>query len=344
MSDGGTPVPKIPATADVVRAVLCTRPDGPAALTLGLVPRPVPGPSQVRIAVHAAALNFADTLIVQGRYQLKPTLPFVPGLEVAGVVSETGAEVTQFRPGDRVMAALGIGAFAEEVVCNASATFLVPDGMDLVSAASVPIAYGSAYFALKRRARLRAGETVLVLGAAGGLGLAVVDVAKALGASVIAAASGPEKLALALAHGADRAVDYSADDLREKVLALTGGRGVDVVIDPVGGDLARSALRCLAWEGRIVVAGFASGQAPEFPANYLLVKNISAVGFFFGEYRSRDVPAVREAFEAMTGWIREGRLRPHVSRIFPASEAGAAMTWMQSRQATGKIVLAFRGA
>lgn len=328
-------------TAATTRAVVCTRFDGPAALAMGRVPRPALKPGQVRIAVKAAGLNFADTLSVQGRYQVKPPLPFVPGLEAAGVVSEVGADVASFRRGDRVMAALGMGAFAEDVVCNASATFAIPDGMDFIAAGGFPIVYGSAHFGLRRRGELAPGETLLVLGAAGGLGLAAIEIGKAMGATVIAAARGGEKLALARTHGADHTIDYAADDLRARVKEITADRGADVVFDPVGGDAFDAALRAIAWEGRIVLAGFASGRIPQIPANILLVKNVAVVGFFFAEYRGRLPELVGSAFAEMAAWLREGRLRPHVSRTFPATEAGAAMEFMLSRQSTGKVVLTF---
>mgnify|MGYP001030198523 CR=1 FL=1 len=322
-------------------AIVCSRLDGPRALTIGRMPTPPLKRGQVRIAVQAAGLNFADTLVVQGRYQVKPPLPFVPGLEAAGTVIEVAPDVTAFRPGDRVMAATGMGAFAKVVVADARATFPIPPGLDIVAAAGFPIVYGSAHFGLIRRGRLRAGETLLVLGAAGGLGLAAVEVGKAVGATVIAAARGADRLALARAHGADHVIDYTTEDLRARLKDLTDGRGVDVVFDPVGGDAFDAALRATAWEGRLVIAGFAGGRIQQIPANLLLVKNIAAIGFFFAEYRSRMPDLVRDAFAEMAGWLRDGKLKPHVSHVFPAEEVAAAMELLTSRRATGKIVLAF---
>jgi NADPH2:quinone reductase len=324
-----------------MRAVICSRLDGPSALTVGEMPPPALGRGQVRIAVKAAGVNFADTLIVQGRYQMKPELPFVPGLEAAGTIIEAAPDVTGLRAGARVMAALGLGAFAEQAVCKATAVFPIPDRMDFVTAAGFPIVYGTAQGGLARRGNLKAGETLLVLGAAGGAGLAAVEVGKALGATVIAAARGADKLEIARRHGADHVVDYAREDLRERVRAIAGGRGVDIVFDPVGGDAFDAALRTLGWEGRIVVVGFAAGRIPQIPANLLLVKNISAVGLFWGEYRNRDPELVRGWFAELMQWYEAGRIKPHVSHVLPAEQAGAAMEMLLARKSTGKIVLTF---
>jgi NADPH2:quinone reductase len=324
-----------------MRAVICSRLDGPSALSVGEMLPPSLGPGQVRIAVKAAGVNFADTLIVQGRYQVKPELPFVPGLEAAGTVIEVSPDVTGVRPGARVMAALGMGAFAEQAVCKASAVFPIPDRMDFVAAASFPIVYGTAQGGLARRANLKPGETLLVLGAAGGAGIAAIEVGKAIGATVIAAARGADKLAVARQHGADHVVDYVGEDLRERVKALAGGRGVDVVFDPVGGDLFDTALRTLGWEGRIVVVGFAAGRIPQIPANLLLVKNISAVGLFWGEYRNRDPELVQDWFAELARWYEAGKIKPHVSHVLPAEQAGEAMEMLLARKSTGKVVLTF---
>lgn len=322
-----------------MRAVICSRLDGPSALTVGDMPAPALGPGQVRIAVRAAGVNFADTLIVQGRYQVKPPLPFVPGLEAAGEIVETAPDVTDIHPGTRVMATLSTGAYAEQAVCNASAVFPIPDGVDFVTAAAFPVAYGTAHGGLAWRADLKSGESVLVLGAAGGVGLATVEVAKAMGATVIAAARGADKLAVAREHGADHVIDYAAEDLRERAKALTGGRGVDVVFDPVGGDIFDAALRTLGWEGRLVVVGFAAGRIPQIAANLLLVKNIAATGLFWGEYRNRNPKLVRESFATLMRWLEAGKLKPLVSHVMPLGEAGAAMEMLLQRKATGKVVL-----
>jgi NADPH:quinone reductase len=324
-----------------MRAVICSRLDGPSALAVGDMPPPKLGPGQVRIAVKAAGVNFADTLIVQGRYQMKPDLPFIPGLEAAGTIVEVAADVTTVRPGTRVMAALGIGAFAEEAVCKATAVFPIPDRMDFVTAAGFPIVYGTAQGGLARRGNLKPGETLLVLGAAGGAGVAAVEVGKAMGATVIAAARGADKLDVARRHGADHVVDYASEDLRERAKALAGPRGVDVVFDPVGGDLFDAALRTLGWEGRIVVVGFAAGRIPQIPANLLLVKNISAVGLFWGEYRNRDPELVRDWFAQLMQWYEAGKIKPHVSHVLPAEQVSTAMDMLLARKSTGKIVLTF---
>jgi len=324
-----------------MRAVICRGLDGPSALVFGEMPRAELGPRQVRIAVKAAGVNFADTLIVQGKYQVKPALPFVPGLEAAGTIVEVGPEASGVKVGDRVMAALGIGAFAEDVVCNASATFPMPAGMDFVSAAGFPIVYGTAQAALSRRANLQAGETLLVLGAAGGVGVAAVEVGKAMGAMVIAAARGADKLEIARKHGADHVIDYAAEDIRERIKAITDGRGLDVIFDPVGGDVSDAAFRSLRWEGRIVIVGFAAGRIQQIPANLLLVKNISAVGLFWGDYRNRDPQLTQEWFAALARMYEQGKIKPHVSHVLPAEKAGEAMELLLARKSTGKIVLTF---
>ena len=324
-----------------MRAVICSRLEGPTALAFGEMPQPALGPRQVRIAVKAAGVNFADTLIVQGRYQVKPALPFIPGLEAAGTIIEVGAEASGFAVGDRVMAAIGIGAFAEEVVCDASCVYPMPAGMDFTEAAGFPIVYGTAQAALARRANLQSGETLLVLGAAGGVGVAAIEVGKALGATVIAAARGTDRLDVARRHGADDVIDYGSEDIRERIKAITAGRGIDVIFDPVGGDISDAAFRSLRWEGRIVIVGFAAGKIQQIPANLLLVKNISAVGLFWGEYRNRDPKLVQEWFATLARWYEEGRIKPHVSHVLPAEKAGEAMEMLVARKSTGKIVLTF---
>jgi NADPH2:quinone reductase len=322
-----------------MRAVICSRLDGPAALSIGDMPRPALSPGQVRIAVKAAGLNFADTLIVKGLYQVKPPLPFTPGLECAGVVAEIAPGVTGVKQGDRVMATVPYGAFAEEVACDARALFPMPDALDFVTAAGFPVVYGSAHMGLDRRGALKPGETLLVLGAAGGLGLAAVELGKAMGATVIGAARDAARLEKVRAHGADHVIDYEAEDLRTRVKAITQDRGVDVAFDPVGGDIFDAALRCLGWEGRIVVAGFAAGRIPQIPANLLLVKNIAAIGVYWGAYRERDPAALRASFATLARWLAEGRLKPHVSLTFPLEQAPEAMEALLSRATTGKIVL-----
>ncbi|MBI3709099.1 MAG: NADPH:quinone oxidoreductase family protein [Proteobacteria bacterium] len=301
---------------------------------------PALAPGTLRLRVTAAGVNFADTLMVKGEYQAKPPFPFSPGLEAAGIVAELAADVSGLRVGQRAIAVLDHGGFAEQVVCPASAIYPIPDSMDLVTAAGFPIAYGTAHIGLVHRAGLRADETLLVLGAAGGVGLTAVEVGKAIGARVIAAARGADKLALARAHGADATIDYAAEPLRDRVLALTDGRGADVVFDPVGGDQFDAALRATAWEGRLLIVGFAAGRIPQIPANLLLVKNISAVGLFWGSYRRKQPAIVRDSFAVLMEWWAAGKLRPHVSHRFDLADAARAMELLLSRAATGKIVLA----
>ncbi|NBB69453.1 MAG: zinc-binding dehydrogenase [Alphaproteobacteria bacterium] len=322
-----------------MRAILCRRLDGPAALTFEEVAEPTPGLDEVTIDVRAAALNFADILMTRGTYQEKPTLPFTPGMELAGRVRAVGADVAGFELGERVLAVVDHGAFAE--VAKARAVDVVPIG-DAVAddvAAGFPIAYGTAHGALAWRAGLRAGETLLVHGAAGGVGLTAVEVGVAMGARVIATARGAERLELARRRGAAATIDTASEDVRARVLALTENRGVDVCFDPVGGELGEISLRCLAWEGRYLVIGFAAGDLPTIKANRLLVKNVAAIGFYWGGYRRRDPARLAAGLTTLLGWYAEGRLHPHVSRRFPLAEAAAALAQLEQRRSTGKVVL-----
>ncbi len=322
-----------------MRAVVCREFGPPEKLSVADLPSPRLGPGQVRIAVAAAGLNFADTLMVAGKYQEKPPFPFVPGLEAAGVVRETGSGVTNLRPGDRVAALLDHGAFAEEAVARAADVYPIPDGMDFVTAAGFPVAYGTSELGLHHRGKLQPGETLLVLGAAGGVGLTAVEIGKAMGATVIAAARGADKLAIAKAHGADHAIDYATEDLRTRVKELTGDRGADVVFDPVGGDAFDAALRVTAWEGRILVIGFAAGRIPAPPANLLLVKNIATIGVFWGASNKRNPAVLRDSFARLFEWWQEGRLKPHVSHRLPLAKVADAMDLLLTRKSTGKVVL-----
>lgn len=322
-----------------MRAMLCRAWGEPESLEMAEVDAPAPGPGQVAIAVEAAGVNFADTLMVRGRYQEKPPFPFSPGLEVAGEIAALGEGVSGLKVGDPVMAVPAHGAYAEVAIAAASDVFARPTGFDAVTAAGFPITYGTAHGALVWRAALRAGETLLVHGAAGGTGLAAVEVGKALGARVIATAGGPEKLAVAREHGADHLIDYRSEDLRERVKEITGGRGVDVVFDPVGGKVFEASLRCTAWEGRLLVIGFAAGTVQQIPANLLLVKNLSALGFYWGSYRKRAPERVQEQFVQLGQWVAEGRLRPRVSHRLPLARAAEALRLLENRAATGKVVL-----
>ena len=326
-----------------MRAILCKDWGDPATLTLGEAPSPEPGPGEVSVRLRAAGVNFADIVLVRGQYQEKPQLPFSPGLEGAGEILALGAGVTGVAVGDRVMVVPGLGAFAEEVVVPAGEVLPIPEGMDFTTAAAFAVAYGTSYLALTVRGALQAGETLLVLGAAGGVGLAAVECGKALGATVIAAASSPGKLALAKAHGADYGINYADDDLRAAVRKLTDGRGVDVVYDPVGGDASKAALRSLAWSGRLLVIGFAAGEVPQIPANYLLVKNISAIGVYWGAYKTREPETYRAAFDGLAKWYAAGKLQPHVSQIFPLAQVPEALGVLEGRRATGQLVIDIDG-
>jgi NADPH2:quinone reductase len=327
-----------------MRAILCDAFGPIDALRIGAAPVPAVGPGEVRLRMRAAAANFADTVMIGGTYQEKPALPFVPGLEGAGEIVEIGAGVGGLTIGDRVMATLPHGAFAEQAVTGAAQAYRIPDGLDFAEAAAVPVAYGTSHVALTRRGNLQPGETLLVLGAAGGVGLTAVEIGKALGAIVIAAASGPEKLALAQAYGADHAVDYTKDDLRDAVRDITGGRGADVIYDPVGGEAFKSALRCIAWEGRLLVIGFASGEVPQAAANYLLVKNASVVGVYWGAYRKHNPALIRGSFATLAGWFADGTLKkPHISHRLPLEKAVEALTLLTTRRSTGKVVLTIDG-
>jgi len=322
-----------------MRAVLCKELGGPEKLVIEDVAAPPIREGAVRIAIHAAGVNFADTLLISGQYQDRPPLPFIPGMEVAGVITELGAGVSGLNVGDRVLSSVGRGAYAEEVVVEADSAHRIPAAMDFVTAAAFPVAYSTSHGAFAWRGRLRAGESVLVLGASGGVGLTAVEIAKAMGATVIAAAGGAEKLAVAKRAGADHLIDYTREDLRERVKTLTGGRGVDVVYDPVGGDAFDQSLRSIAWEGRIIIIGFAGGRIPQIPANLVLVKNIDIIGFFWGSYRRYKPELQAQSFQQLFRWYEEGKLKPHVSHRLPLVEVAQALELLKTRKSTGKVVI-----
>jgi NADPH2:quinone reductase len=323
-----------------MRALLCRSLGSLDNLEVGDLPSPPLTPGQVRIAVKASGINFPDILMVEGKYQVKPNLPFVPGLEVAGEVVECGSGVERLHPGDRVMAFARFGgAHADEIVLPAAIVTPIPDAMDFLTAGAFPVAYGTAHFAFAHRGNLKPGETVLVLGAAGGVGLAAVEVAKYLGARVIAAASSAEKLAIARRHGADELVNYAEDELRDAVRALTAGKGVDVVFDPVGGEAFSQSVRCIGWEGRILVIGFASGDIPSVAANMVLVKNFSVTGVVFGEHSARFPDDTRERLSALLADHAAGHFCPTVMKTYALKEARTAISELAERRAMGKIVL-----
>lgn len=323
-----------------MRAMECAELGGPDRLRLVDRKAAEPGPGQVAIAVRAAGVNFPDALIVAGKYQRKPPLPFVPGHEVAGTVAALGPGVEGLAPGQRVVGLCGTGGFAERVVQRADLVTPMPDGLPFEEAAAFPVVYATSHYALKTRAALRAGETLLVLGAAGGVGLTAVEIGAALGATVIAAASSAEKLALAAEHGAAHLVDYRADSLRERVKALTGGAGADVIYDPVGGDAFDDALRCVGWGGRILVIGFASGRIPSAPANLLLLKGSELRGVATLTWAEKRPAEFRAAMAELMRWRLEGKLRPEISAVLPLERAAEALAALVERRVTGKIVLA----
>ena len=322
-----------------MKAALCKSLDGPDALVIEDLPDPTPGPGEAVVRVKAAGLNFFDTLITRGTYQTKPDLPFSPAGEIAGVVEALGPGGLHPPIGTRVMAYLGYGGARERAVVAVDRLIPIPDAVLDATACGIAITYGTAIHGLKDRGRLRAGETVAVLGAAGGAGLAAVAVAKLLGARVIAVASTPEKLAICRDHGADETIDYAQVDLKDGLRSITAGRGVDVVYDCVGGSHAEPALRALAWGGRFLVVGFASGEIPKIPLNLLLLKGAEAVGVFWGESVRRDLKQHRANMEVILGAISLGQLKPHVSRVFPLAEIGDALRVLDRRQAIGKVVL-----
>ncbi len=322
-----------------MKAIRCRAWGAPDTVRLEEAERPSLQPHQVRIRVRAAGVNFADTLMVGGSYQVKPPFPFTPGLEAAGEIVETGAAVDDLPVGRRVLAVLRYGAYAEEIVVDAAAVVPIPAAMDFVTAAAFPVAYGTAHFALTRRGHLQAGETLLVLGAAGGVALTAVEIGKALGARVIAAAGGAAKLEVARSRGADDLIDYRTESIRDRVRALTDGKGADVVYDPVGGDAFDQALRAVNWEARMLVVGFAGGRIQAVPANLILVKNISVIGVVWGAQAERDPALISRNLAELLRWWQAGRLKPLVAKVFPLAEAGAAMTALRSRQYAGKIVL-----
>lgn len=322
-----------------MKAWWCDRFEGVQALQWRETPTPDPGPGQVRVAIQAASLNFPDLLTIQGKYQARPPLPFVPGAEFAGVVEAVGDGVRQCKPGDRVAALGGTGGFATHACVDAARVLPLPPGFAIDDAAAFALTYGTSHHALVDRGALRAGETVLVLGAAGGVGSAAVQIAKAVGARVIAAASTPEKCAFCRRLGADETIDYGREDLREAVKRLTGGRGIDVVYDPVGGDLAEPALRLVGWRGRYLVIGFAQGDIPALPLNLPLLKGSAIVGVFWGEFVRREPEASAAALAELARWYAQGRVKPAIDRRYPLRELPAAFERMASRQVQGKLVM-----
>ncbi len=322
-----------------MQAWLCENPVGVDALTWQTLPTPQPGPGQVLIAIKAASMNFPDILIVQNKYQMKPPLPFVPGSEYAGVVEALGEGVTHLKVGQRVACLSGTGGFGTHTVATAALCMPLPDAMSFEDAAAFIMTYATSHHALVDRAQLKAGETLLVLGAAGGVGTAAIQIAKAMGAKVIAAASTDEKCALCTEIGADATINYATQNLREALKTLTDGKGPDVIYDPVGGDLAEPAFRSIAWRGRYLVVGFASGPIPALPWNLALLKGASLVGVFWGDFARREPKANTAMLQELAQWYLQGKIKPVIDRVMPMSELMAAYAHMGSRGVRGKLVL-----
>ena len=325
-----------------MKAVLC-KAFGPAeTLVLEEVANLEPKKTEVVLDVHAAGVNFPDSLIIEGKYQFKPPFPFSPGGEAAGVISAVGEKVSQYKVGDRVMALTGWGSFAEQVAVPAYNVLPMPPSMDFTTAAAFSMTYGTSMHALKQRGNLQAGETLLVLGASGGVGLAAVEIGKAMGAKVIAAASTAEKLEVARNAGADHLINYSEQSLKDELKTLTKGQGVDVIYDPVGGPLFEEAFRSIAWNGRMLVIGFASGEIPALPANLPLLKGAALIGVFWGAFAQRQPQDNVANFQQLFAWYAEGKLKPLVSQTFPLEKAGDAIDTLAKRKAMGKVVVTTR--
>ncbi|MEC9365194.1 MAG: NADPH:quinone oxidoreductase family protein [Pseudomonadota bacterium] len=322
-----------------MKALLCKSFGPPENLVVEEAPDLTPGDNDAIVRVHAAGVNFPDVLIIQNKYQFKPELPFSAGGECSGVVESVGAKVKNVKPGDKVIAFTGWGAFAQQVRADSRALIPMPPEMDFVTGASFVMTYATSYHALKDRAALKSGETLLVLGASGGVGLAAIEIGKALGARVIAAASTAEKLAVCKDHGADELINYNGEDLKARLKELTGGKGVDVVYDPVGGDYSEPALRSMAWRGRFLVIGFANGEIPKIPLNLALLKGCSIVGVFWGDYAKREPMNNLMDLRALLGWLKDGKLRPHIAGTYPLERGAEAIRQLMDRKVSGKLVI-----
>lgn len=326
-----------------MKAVVCKALGPPETLVVEEVPSPSPGEGEVVVEVHACGVNLPDALLIAGKYQLMPPLPFSPGGEVAGTVKSVGSGVERFRVGDRVMALPLYGGFAEEVRVPQGRLFRLPEQVGFAEGAAFVVSFGTAHYALRERARMQPGETLLVLGAAGGSGLAAIALGKQMGARVIAAASTPEKRALCREQGADEVIDYAAHDLRERIAQLTEGRGVDVLFDPVGGPSAERAMRCMAWNGRFLVIGFASGEITKAALNLTLLKGFSIVGVFWGSFLEKEPARAASLMEELAAWFGEGKVRPLIESRLPLEEAPRALAHLVERKGKGKTVLLVAG-
>jgi len=325
-----------------MKAVVCRAFDGPDALVVGELPDPTPGPGEVLVDVHAAAVTFMDVLMVSGKYQMKPPLPFAPGNDAAGIVSAVGPGVSRFSVGDRVACGNWSGAYAERMIAREDTTVLLPPSVDFIIGAAVRHGYGTAHYALVQRARLQRGETVFVSGAAGGVGLAAVELARHLGAHVIAGVGSAAKVPVVRERGAHEVIDYSSEDLREAIQRLTDGRGVDIFFDNVGGEIFDALSRLMNWGGRMLPIGFTSGTIPKLAMNLPLLKNYSVVGCFWGAHAQHDPAASRTADEQILAWVASGELRPLIDETLPLERVGDALRKLLSRQTIGRVVLAVR--
>jgi len=330
------------AKVAAMKAVLCKAFGPPEDLVLEDIAAPEPGPGEVLVDVHASALNFPDVLMIAGKYQSQPPFPFSPGGELAGTVAALGEGANRFKVGDRVFGGTGHGGFVEQIAAPEAVLRPMPDKMDFVQASGITTTYGTSYYALKQRAALQSGETLLVTGAAGGVGLAAVELGKAMGARVIAAASTAEKLAAAKAAGADELINYSDGDLKDKVKALTGGKGVDVIYDPVGGELFDQCMRSIGWYGRVLVIGFAAGDIPRVPINLILLKSCQLVGVFYGSWSARFRAEADANFDEILELYEAGKIDPLIGRTYPLEQSAEAMRCLSERQAIGKVVVTIR--
>jgi len=322
-----------------VKAVVCKTWGAPETLVVEEKPAPVADAGKVVISVKAASVGFPDTLIIQNKYQTQPELPFTPGSEVAGVIKAVGTGVEGWKVGDRVYAQTSYGGYAEEVATEADKLLAIPDAMDFPSAASLGSAYGTSYYALTERGSLKAGETLLVLGAAGGVGMAAVEIGRALGAKVIACASSEDKLAVCRQHGADETINYATEDLRARVKEITKGKGLDVVIDPVGGKYSELALRDMNWGGRLLVIGFTAGEIPKIALNLPLIKGCSVIGVWWGGLGRRSPERRREIVAELGRWFTDSKIKPHVCATYPLEHAAEALNALMQRKATGRVIL-----
>jgi len=322
-----------------MKALLCTRYGTPDDLELADIAEPKAGPGEVAVKIHAAALNFFDTLIIAGKYQFKPAPPFSPAAEFAGTVESLGPGVTAFKAGDRVLGYMTHGAARERIAVSAEKLIKIPDALDFDRAAGICITYGTTLHALKDRAALKPGETLAVLGASGGVGLAAIELGKIMGARVIACASSDEKLAFARKHGADEGINYAGEDLKEALRRVTGGRGADVIYDPVGGSYTEPALRSIAWQGRFLVVGFAAGNIPKLPLNLVLLKGCDVLGVFWGSFIERDLQGHRANTRQLMEWCVQGKISSHVHATYPLEDGIAALKAIAARQVMGKVIL-----